>query len=181
MTRFTSTLRFVLVLAGVSMVLAGLAGVAVGAVTLWSGSDEVRLDVSTGPEVTVPAASGVLGGSVMVYTARPAGESPRMLGCELVEADGDVASGTRLGAFDHALDDPVTVDGTTWYPFTQIELGSDPATLRCPGDLLSSAGVSQQSTFGGMTTFIGAFALGSGLLSLVLGVGALLAVRLVRR
>lgn len=162
------------------MVIVGLAAMAVGAVTLAQGNDPVRLSVAQGPDVHVPAVSGLWGGSVTVYIRQPASDSPRMLGCELVEADGEQASGTRIGNFDFALGDPVTVDGTTWYPFTEIDLRSAPATLRCSGDVLTSAAVSEQSTFGRSSTFIGYFALGSGAIGLILGVVALIAARMVR-
>lgn len=181
MTRFTSRLTFVLLFGGISMVVGGLAAMAIGAVTLVSAPDEVRLEVSSGPELVIPEESGFLGGSVMVYTASPAEDSPTFLGCELVEADGDVASATKLGGLDYALGEPVTVDGTTWHPFTEIDLMPRPATLRCPGDVLAPAAISQQSTFGGSTTLIGSFALGAGLFALVMGVLALLASRVVRR
>ena len=171
------TVRVVLLVAGVSMVVAGLAGIVVGGVALRSSVEPVRLTQVSGPEFTIPAASGVFGGSVMVYTAEPAGASPRALDCRLVEDDGDVASGTRLGAFDHALADPVTVDGTTWHPFTQVELRSDPATLQCSGDTLTSAALSEQSTFGRLTTLVGVVALGAGLLGIVGGVAALVVAR----
>src|SRR5699024_8368289 len=117
MPSFSSTLKFVLLLAGASLIVGGLASIVVGGVTLAQGTDPVRLTVAEGAQVVIPASSGVLGGSVMVYTAEPATDSPRTLGCELVEEDGDVASGTRIGNFDFALGDPVTVDGATWYPF----------------------------------------------------------------
>lgn len=181
MAGFTSTLKFVLLLAGASMVIAGLGAMAVGGVTLAQDNDPVQLTVASGPEVAIPAASGVLGGSVTVYTTARATDSPTMLGCELVEDDGELASGTRIGDFDFALGDPVTARGATWYPFTEIELESQPATLRCSGDILSSAAVSEQSTFGRSSTFIGGFALGSGLLALVLGIVALLAGWKIRR
>lgn len=175
MTRFSSVLRLVLLVAGVSLVIGGVASIVVGGVTLAQGNDPVRLTVTEGPEAAVPPASGLLGGSVMVYTAEPATDSPRRLGCELIEDDGDVASGTRVGNFDFALGDPITVEGTTWHPFTQIELRSEPATLTCPGDTLTPAALSEQSTFGRSTTTVGLVALGAGVLGLVMGVPALIA------
>lgn len=180
MAPFSARLRFILLLAGVSMVVVGLASMAVGAVALAQGNDPVRLTVAQGSGVQVPAVSGLWGGSVTVYTREPVSDSPRMLGCELVEADGDQASGTRIGNFDFALGDPVTVDGTTWYPFTEIDLRSAPTTLRCSGGVLTSAAVSEQSTFGRSSSFIGYFALGSGAIGLILGVVALITARMVR-
>lgn len=172
--RFSSTLKFVLLLAGASLVVAGLAAITVGGVTLVRDAQQVRLTEVSGPQVPIPASSGLFGGSVMVFTEAPSSDSPRESGCELVEADGDVASGTRIGAFDFALEDPVTVDGTTWYPFTQVELGPRPATLGCADGTLATAALSEQSTFGRMSTFIGVFALGSGVVALVMGVPALI-------
>lgn len=180
MTRFTSRLTFVMLLSGVSLVIGGLAMVAVGATFLMEGNKPVHLTVVTGPEIPIPAESTVLGGSVMVYIEAPAEESPFRLGCELVRADGELARSTRIDDFTFALGDPVTVDETTWYPFTEIEVLSEPATLRCPGVDLASVALSQESTFGRSTTFIGMIALGSGLFALVLGTGALLTAWLVR-
>lgn len=116
-----------------------------------------------------------------VYTETPSPDSPFRLGCELVRADGELARSTRIDDFTHALADPVTVDGTTWYPFTEIAVLSEPATMRCPGADLASVALSQESTFGGATTAIGVVALGSGLLALVLGTGGLLTAWVVRR
>lgn len=163
------------------MVVGGLASMIVGGLTLARGTDPVRLTVAEGTQVAVPASSGLLGGSVMVYTAEPATDSPRRLGCELIEDDGDVASGTRVGNFDFALGDPITVEGTTWHPFTQIELRSEPATLTCPGDTLTPAALSEQSTFGRSTTTVGLVALGAGVLGLVMGVVALIVGWTIRR
>lgn len=182
MTRSTSTLTFVVMLvAGMSLVLAGLAAVTVGGVLLEEGNDPVRLTVVSGPEVPIPAQSTLLGGSVTVYTPERPTDSPAMLGCELIEHDGERASGTRIGDFDFALGAPVTLDGTTWYPFTQIEVLPQPATLHCPGDDLASAALSRESTFGRSTTVIGVVALVSGLMGLVLGAGGLLTAWVVRR
>lgn len=181
MTRSTSTLKFVMLVAGVSLVLVGLAAVAVGAVLLTEGNDSVRLTVVEGPEVPIPEESTLLGGSVTVYTPERPTKSPSMLDCELIESDGEPASGTRVGNFTFALSDPVTVDGATWYPLTEIELRSESATLRCPGGDLSTVALSQESTFGRSTTLIGAVAVGAGLLGLVLGSGGLLVARAVRR
>lgn len=181
MTPFSSVLKLVLLVAGASLVIGGVASIIVGGVTLAQGNDPVRLTVTEGPEVAVPSDSGLLGGSVMVYTPEPASDSPRMLGCELIEDDGDVASGTRIGNVDFALGDPITVEGTTWHPFAQIELRSEPATLTCSDDTLSPAALSEQSTFGRSTTLIGLVALGAGILGLVMGIPALIAGWTIRR
>ncbi|WP_338749373.1 hypothetical protein [Janibacter alittae] len=181
MTRFSSVLKLVLLVAGVSLVVGGVASIIVGGVTLAQGNDPVRLTVSEGPEVVIPSDTGLLGGSVMVYTAEPASDSPRTLGCELIEDDGDVASGTRVGDVDFALGDPVTVEGTTWYPFTQVELQSEPATLTCSGDTLAGAALSEQSVFGRSTALVGLVALGAGVLGLAMGIPALIAGWTIRR
>lgn len=181
MTPLTSTLKLVMLVAGVSLVLGGLAAVAVGGVLLAEGNDPVRVTVVSGPEVPIPAESTLLGGSVTGYTAERPTESPAMLDCELIEHDGEQASGTRIGDFAFALSDPVTVDGTTWYPFAEIEVRSEPATLRCPGGDLSTVALSQESTFGPSTMLIGAVALGAGVLGLVMGSGGLLVAWAARR
>lgn len=181
MAPFNARLKFVLLLSGVSLVVVGLAAMSVGVVTLAQSNDPVRPTAVQGPDVPIPEASGLLGGSVMVYTAEPSSDSPYMLECELVDADGAAESGTRIGNFDFALGDPVTVGGTTWYPFTEIELRSEPATLRCAGDTLASAALSQQSTFGRSSTVIGLVALGAGVLGLVMGIPALIAGWTIRR
>lgn len=84
-----------------------------------------------------------------------------------------MTSGTRIDSITAALTDPVTVDGTTWHPLAEIEMLPESATLRCPGDALASAALSHETTFGRSTTFIGLFALGFGLVALVLGSGAI--------
>lgn len=181
MSQFSSLLRVVMLVAGVSMVAVGVASVILGGVTLAETREPVELTVVEGSTVPIPENSSFWGGSVMVYTAAPAEESPNMLGCELVEADGDVASATRIGDFDRVLGEPVMVDGTTWYPFTEIEVRSEEATLSCSGDTLSSTAVSEQTTFGRSATFIGLIALGAGVAGLVLGSGALIVAWVVRR
>lgn len=181
MTLFSTRLKFVLVLSGVSMVVAGLAMLAAGAVFLVEGSQPVELTRVTGPEVPIPAQSTFLGGSVTVYTEAPTSKSPYMLGCDLVQADGELASGTAIGGLAYALGDPVTVDGTTWYPFTEIDVLPEPATLRCAEGDLASVALSQETTFGRTTTFIGVFGLGMGLVAVVLGALALLGGWMIRR
>lgn len=173
MTFSRSRLRFVLLLAGISMVLVGVAALVVGAVALAAALDEPRLTPASGPTVTIPAG----GGSTTIYTAEPAGDGPYQLGCELLGADGKPEALTRMDSFTHALRDAVTVEETTWHPFTEIELRSSPATLTCPGDTLASAALSRPTTFGSLSGVIGAFALSSGLVSLVLGTLALVARR----
>ena len=180
-TRFVATLHLVLLVAGVSLVLVGLASTVAGGLFLKEGNSAVRLSAASGPDVPIPAKSTVLGGSVTVYTPERATDSPVMLGCELVEADGDVASGNRIGGFDFALGDPVTVDGATWYPFAQIEVLPEPSTLRCSEADLTTLALSQESTFGRSTLAFGAIALGFGLFAIVLGAAALVAARMVRR
>lgn len=180
MTRLAPTIRSVLTFGAVCLLLGGLLAIVIGAVSLVSGRGEPQLRVSQGGEVAIPEA-GLFGGSVMAYTGSPAGAGPRQLGCEVITEDGALASSLRMGAFDHALRDPITVDGTTWYPLTEVDLTSSPATLRCPGDVLSPAGVAEPSTFGGLTNLVSWTAFSFGLISISMGAIALVALRLTRR
>lgn len=172
-----ATTRTMLLLAGVSMLIGALATVVVAAIALRSGLADPKVTVWSGPRVEVPQAR-LFGGSVTVYTAERSGDSPHELGCRLVDADGAVAQSTRLSGFTHALGDPITVDGATWYPFTEVDLGTSRATLECPGTtVLRPAAVSAPSTFGGSATMIGTFAAGSAVLLLGGGTLALVAAR----
>lgn len=177
----TSWVKFVALFAGVSMVIAGLAMLVTGVVFLVEGNEPARLTVVSGPEITIPAQSTVLGGSVMLYTAEPVEDPLFTQGCELVRADGEVTSGTRIDSIAAALTGPVTVDRTTWHPLAEIEVLPEAATLRCPGDALTSAALSGETTFGRSTTAIGVFALAFGLVALVLGSGAILVGRYLPR
>lgn len=177
----SSTLRSLLLIAGVSLLIGGAAALLVGALALSSGQQRPALSVVAGTSVELPASSGMFGGKVMVYTSGPMDSGPAELGCQLVEADGDIAQSTRMSFLDHALGDPVSVDGVAWYPFTEVELASSAATLECRGNTLARAATSTPSVFGGLTSGIGAFAVGTGVLMLALGAAALVARRLTRR
>ena len=176
MTRLSRTIRIVLAIGAVCMILGGAVAIIIAAATLVSGRQEPQLIVSQGNEVAIPEA-GLFGGSVMVYTGSPAGGNPHQLGCDLIEEDGDRAQLTRMSSFDHALKDPIAFDGTTWYPFTEVDLQSSPATLQCPGEGLSTAGVSQPSLFGGAANLVTWSAFSSGLISICVGTLALIVLR----
>lgn len=169
-----------LLIAGVSLLIGGVAAIVAGAAALSSGQQRPALSVVAGPSVDLPASSW-RGGKVMVYTSRSMESGPRQSGCQLVEADGDIAQSTRMSSLDHALGEPVTVDGVDWHPFTEVELASSTATLECRGDTLTPAAVSTPSVFGGLSGGIGVFAVGTGLLLLALGAVALVARRLTGR
>lgn len=169
MSTFSSRLRFVLFFGGLCMVLGGLVALGIGVGTLSSAGGEADLSVSEGSDVAIPSSRGIFGGSVMVYSSTPVEDAPQRMGCELVEADGDLAQITRMGNVDHLLADPVTVDGATWYPLTEVKTVSQPATLRCPSGQFSSLAVSEASTFGRMSSAVGFFAVASGVLALVVG------------
>lgn len=168
--------RAVLRLGAISLIVAGVLSLLVGAWALTSALGEPELAPSQGEDVAIPAA-GTWGGSVTVYVDRPVEDGPGRLGCEVVEADGDIASGTRMEAFTFALADSVHVHGVTWHPLTEIDLASQPATLRCDGDLLSTAAVSAPSTFGGLSLLVAVAALGFAPVALVLGVVVLVLLR----
>lgn len=180
MSNLSSTMRSVLLLAGVSMLIGGVASILVGVMALSAGQQGPELTVVSGPSVDIPEASGLFGGTVTVYTSSRMDSGPTTLGCQLVEADGDIAQSTRMSSFTSVLGDQVSVDGVTWYPFTEVDLASSTATLDCPGSTLTSAATSTPSTFGGLSTGVGVFAFGTGLLLLVLGGFALVARRWTR-
>lgn len=181
MAPVTSWVKFVAFFGGVCMVIAGLVMLVVGAVFLVEGNQPTRLTVVSGPELTIPAQSTVLGGSVMLYTEEPVEDPLFTRGCELVRADGKLTSGIRIDSIAAALMDPVTVDGTTWHPLAEIEVLAESATLRCPGDALASAALSHETTFGRSTTTIAVLALAFGLVALVLGSGAMVVGRYLPR
>lgn len=162
----TSVLRTVLLVGAVCIVLAGLASLVLGLTTLARSSGEVELTVTEQP-VAVPTA-GLFGGSTMVYAGAQVDQGPRELGCELVDDRGTAQSQTRLDQLSHALGDPLTVDGVTWYPLTEVSLASRPATLSCPA-IPGQLAVADGGTFGGDSRMIGAFATGTGLLFFLLG------------
>ncbi|WP_162802782.1 hypothetical protein [Ornithinimicrobium avium] len=172
----TPTRRTVLRLGAVCMIVAGVLLLGVGAWAALSARDAPELTVSDGPEVVLPEA-GVLGGSVTVYVDGPVEDGPSQLGCEVLRADGDVAQGTRMDAFTHALADPVTVEGATWHPLTEVDLFPAPATLSCPDELLSPAALSAPSTFGGDSLLVAGAALGFAPVGIVIGAVALLVLR----
>lgn len=176
LTRLSPVQRAVLWVAGISLVVGGVLSLAVGTWALTSYLGEPELTVSQTEDVVLPAA-GFLGGSVTVYLDEPPEESAGQLGCEVIDADGDVASGTRMDAFTFALADTVEVDGVTWHPLTEVDLVSQPATLSCPDALLSPAALSAPSTFGGTSLMVAGAALGFVPVALVMGVVVLVLLR----
>lgn len=159
--------RSVLLAGAVCITIAGLVALVLGLATLARADEQPRLTIADQP-VSVPPA-GLFGGFLQVYTAAPVERSPRELGCALVDDRGREQPPTRLDQLGHVLGEPVTLDGVTWHPLTEVSLASRAATLSCPG-VSSRLAVADGGVFGSDSRTIGAFATGTGVLFVLVGV-----------
>jgi hypothetical protein len=131
-----------------------------------------------GASFALPA-PGLLGGTATVYGTTP-GADARELGCRLLSKGGQEQSRAKLSSLRAAREEVVTLDGTTFHPLFTVSSWPTGARIECadaaPAGRLA---LGSPSTFGGLTGTVRLLALTAGVLCLVLGPAALVALRVI--
>lgn len=123
--------RTVMFAGAVCMLIASVLSLGVGVLAVSVTRTTPGLSVTEGNEVKVPK-KGLMGGSITVYVSSPEPPQSRAVGCALSGGDSNLRT-NPVSDLKARMSGPRSVDGTTWYPFVEIDLGRGPTAFACEG------------------------------------------------